>query len=109
MRCTSRRIDPQPFLNHGIQIHAGQQTLAIDSLDAREHAAQLILQSASGLAIMAKVVHDARQESGGSDGTGHHDDIVVGGDFFRGSDRAFRVENVVHEVSTVRLEFEASR
>ena len=57
---------------------------------------------------MAKVVYDARQESGGSDGTCHHDDVVVGGDLFRGSGRAFGLEDVVHEVSAVRLEFEAA-
>lgn len=58
---------------------------------------------------MAKVVHDARQESGGSDGTGHHDNVVMRGDLFRGSGRAFGVEDMVHEVSAVRLEFEAAR
>ena len=58
---------------------------------------------------MAKVVHNARQESGGSDGTGHHDNVVMGGDLFRGSGRAFGVEDIVHKVSAVRLKLEAAR
>lgn len=57
---------------------------------------------------MAKIVHDAGQESGGGDGAGHHDDVVVGSDFFWGCSEAFGVEDVVHEVFAVGLKFEAA-
>lgn len=57
---------------------------------------------------MAKIVHNAGQESGGGDGAGHHDDVVVGSDFFWGCSEAFGVEDVVHEVFAVGLKFEAA-
>lgn len=43
MGCTSWGINSQPLFNYGVQIHAVQQALAIDSLDARKLATQLIL------------------------------------------------------------------
>ncbi len=108
MRCTGWRIDPQSLLNNGVQIHAVQQGFAIDSLDAGKGGADLVLQSCKGLAVVAKVVEDAGEESGRCDRAGHHDDVVVGCDFFGGCRGAFGVEDVVHEVFTVALYFEAA-
>ncbi len=67
-----------------------------------------MLQSCKGLAVAAKVVEDAGEKCGGRDGASHHDDVEVGGDFFGCCGGAFGIEDVVHEVSTVGSESEAS-
>ena len=67
-----------------------------------------MLQSCKGLGVAAKVVEDAGEKCGGRDGASHHDDVEVGGDFLGRCGGAFGVEDVVHEVSTVGLESEAS-
>ena len=67
-----------------------------------------MLQSSKGMEVMAKVVHNARQEGGRRDGASHHDDVEVGCDFFESCGGSFGVEYVVHEVFAVGLEFEAA-
>ena len=58
---------------------------------------------------MAKVIEHTREEGGGRDGAGHHDDVEVRGDFFGGCCRPLRVEDVVHEVLAVILKSQAAR
>ena len=108
MRCTSWWVDPQPLFNYSVQIDTLEQFFTIDSLDARKGSAYFMLQSSKGMAVMTKVVHNARQKGGGRDGAGHHDDVEVGCDFFGSCGGSFGVEYVVHEVFAVGLDFEAA-
>lgn len=58
---------------------------------------------------MTKVVHNRGQKGGGRDGAGHHDDVEVGSDFFGDCCKAFGIEDMIHEVFAVGLEFKTAR
>lgn len=58
--------------------------------------------------VAAEVVENAGQESGSRDGAGHHDDIEMGCDLFGSCRGSFGVDDMVHEVFTAGLEFEAA-
>ena len=57
---------------------------------------------------MAKVVQNARQESGSRDRASHNDDVEVGCNLFRCRCGAFGVKDVMCEISTVCLEPETA-
>ena len=108
MRGTSWRIDAQPLFNNGVEIRKAHELFAFHGVNARKGASKLILKPPECLTVMAKVVQGTGEKSGGRHRARHHDHIVVGGDFLGRCRRAFGIDNVVHEVFSVRLESEAS-
>ena len=57
---------------------------------------------------MAEVVQHTGQESASRDSSCHHDDVIVGCDFLGGCSGSFGVDDIVHEVFTIGLKFEAT-
>lgn len=109
MSCTGWRVDSKSLFDDSIKVLAFHERFRGDLIQVLESGAHFVLKATQSRFVVAEVISNSSQECCGSDSACHHDHVEMGAHFKSRWTWTFGRKDVVREVFSGSVDFEAPR